>query len=68
MEARAIPCFNKGNLIFKNSNPKGFKGKYADNRLCTFDVCKEHDSYWYVRYDCKLNLVALNQEIRKRYH
>ena len=32
MEARAITCFNTGNLVFKDSNPHKFTGKYAGDR------------------------------------
>ena len=54
MEARAITCFNTGNLVFKDWNPHKFTGKHAGDRWCLFSVCEGRDSYYHVRFECKL--------------
>ena len=80
MEARAITCFNMGNLVFKDWNPHKFTGKHAGDRWCLFSVCEGRDSYYHMRFECQLYTtkyrdswdnaefqVKLNQERIKRW-
>ena len=53
MEARAITCFNTGNLIFKEWNPQHFRSRYQGDRWCLVTACEGRDSYQHVRYECK---------------
>ena len=53
MEARAISCYNTGNLGFKAWNPQMFRLKDKEDRNCLFRVCEGVDSYTHVRYECQ---------------
>ena len=50
MEARAITCFNTGNLVFKDSNPHQMRTRNKGDRWCLGSACEGRDSYMYVRY------------------
>ena len=51
MEARAISCYNTGNLGFKAWNPQMFRLKDKQDRNCLFRVCEGVDSDTHVRYE-----------------
>ena len=53
MEARAVTCFNTGNLVFKDSNPHLFRNRDKGDRWCLERACEGRDSYEHVRYECK---------------
>ena len=53
MEARAITCFNTGNLIFKDQNPYQFRSRDKGDRWCLERACDGLDSYTHVRFECK---------------
>ena len=51
--ARAITCFNTGNLVFKDTCPNMFRARDQGNRDCLEPACGGRDSYLHVRYECK---------------
>ena len=51
--ARAITCFNTGNLVFKDTCPNMFRTHDQGNRDCLEPACAGRDSYLHVRYECK---------------
>ena len=54
MEARAITCFNTGNLVFKTLCPQKFRTQDNDkDRSCLERACGGVDSYSHVRFECK---------------
>ena len=53
MEARAITCFNTGNLGFKDTCPNLFREKDITDRWCMFFGCTGRDSYVHARWECK---------------
>ena len=62
MEARAITCFNTGNLVFKDWNPHKFTGKHAGDRWCLFSVCEGRDSYYHMRFECHVTTMRAWKE------
>ena len=52
MEARAITCFNTGNLVFKATRGWEMPPKYQGDKWCMFRQCEGVDSYHHARYEC----------------
>ena len=53
MRARAITCFNTGNLVFKDTCPYLFRTRDQGDRKCLEPACGGEDSYIHVRFECK---------------
>ena len=53
MSARAITCFNTGNLVFKDTCPHMFRTRDQGSRSCLEPACGGEDSYIHVRFECK---------------
>ena len=50
MEARALSCFNTGNLAMKTTRPFMMRTKH---RKCLFDACGSDDSYQHIHWECE---------------
>ena len=53
MSARAITCFNMGNLVFKDTCPHIFRTRDQGSRNCLEPACGGEDSYIHVRFECR---------------
>ena len=53
MSARAIMCFNTGNLVFKDTCPYQFRTRDQGSKGCLEKACGGLDSYSHVRYECE---------------
>ena len=69
MQARALTCFNTGNLVFKDLNPHQFRNRDKGDQWCLERAFEGKDFYEHVRYECKSYktryvefLLRLNQE------
>ena len=53
MEARALSCFNTGNLVTKCTRPYMMRTRDKGDRSCLFVACGGVDSYHHIRYECE---------------
>ena len=53
MEARALSCFNTGNLVTKATRPHMMRSKDKGDRKCLFPACGGVDSYHHIRWECE---------------
>ena len=53
MEARALSCYNTGNLITKCTRPFMMRTRDQGDRSCLFNACGGKDSYSHIRYECE---------------
>ena len=65
MEARAVTCFNTGNMILKDTNPHQFRFRDTGDGWCLERACDGKDSYDHVRFECKIRYVDSGEPVKE---